>query len=92
MIKADAVIGYVITDHAAFQIIRRGIFLEQVRDVLAGPGQRFAVREGRHVFQPRVQMEGRSYLVRVFVDVDRKPAEVITAYRTGRIEKYWGQL
>jgi hypothetical protein len=28
-------------------------------------------------------------LVRVFVDVDRKPAEVVTAYRTSRIAKYW---
>ncbi|HYA42756.1 MAG TPA: hypothetical protein VEF34_15740 [Syntrophobacteraceae bacterium] len=30
--------------------------------------------------------------VRVFVDVDRKPPEVITVYRTGRIEKYWRQV
>jgi hypothetical protein len=29
-----------------------------------------------------------SYLMRVFVDVDRKPAEVVTAYRTSKIEKY----
>lgn len=29
------------------------------------------------------------YLVRVFVDVDRDPAEIVTVYRTSRIEKYW---
>jgi hypothetical protein len=29
------------------------------------------------------------YLVRVFVDVDRDPAEVVTAYRTSKISKYW---
>jgi hypothetical protein len=23
------------------------------------------------------------------VDIDRKPAEVVTAYRTSKIEKYW---
>ncbi|GAG48402.1 unnamed protein product, partial [marine sediment metagenome] len=32
-----------------------------------------------------------SYLIRVFVDGDRKPAEVVTAYRTSKIDKYWGQ-
>jgi hypothetical protein len=34
-------------------------------------------------------MEGSLYLIRVLVDVDRRPAEVVTVYRTGRIEKYW---
>lgn len=28
------------------------------------------------------------YLVRVFVDVDRTPAVVVTAYRTSKIDKY----
>jgi hypothetical protein len=86
--KANAIIEYVITEHAAFQMDRRDISLEQVRYVLDGPEQRFAVREGRDALQSRLTMEGRLYLVRVFVDVDRKPAEVITIYRTGRIEKY----
>jgi hypothetical protein len=34
-------------------------------------------------------MEGKRYLVRAFVDVDRSPAEVVTVYRTSRIAKYW---
>ena len=37
----------------------------------------------------RVSDEGREYLVRVFVDVDRSPAEVVTAYKTSKILKYW---
>jgi len=32
-----------------------------------------------------------NYLVRVFVDVDRTPEEVVTAYRTSKIEKYRSQ-
>jgi hypothetical protein len=32
----------------------------------------------------------KAYLVRVFVDVDRQPAEVVTVYRTSKIYKYWG--
>jgi hypothetical protein len=26
---------------------------------------------------------------KVFVDIDREPAEVVTAYRTSKIAKYW---
>jgi hypothetical protein len=25
----------------------------------------------------------------VFVDIDRQPAQVVTAYRTSKIDKYW---
>jgi hypothetical protein len=32
---------------------------------------------------------GRIFLLRVFVDVERRPAEVITAYRTSKVAKYW---
>ena len=51
--------------------------------------QRHAARPGRDVLQSRVTMGGRKYLIRVFVDWDRKPAEVVTVYRTSKIGKYW---
>jgi hypothetical protein len=60
-----------------------------VRQVVAAPEQREAVRPGRDVLQSRIELEGRTYLVRVFVDVDRSPAEVVTAYRTSKTEKDW---
>jgi len=31
----------------------------------------------------------KTHLLRIFVDVDREPAEVVTAYRTSKISKYW---
>jgi hypothetical protein len=31
----------------------------------------------------------REYLVRVFIDVDRIPVEVVTVYCTTKIGKYW---
>ena len=34
----------------------------------------------------------KEYLVRVFVDIDRDPAEVVTVYRTSKIDKYWETL
>jgi hypothetical protein len=60
-----------------------------VRQVLADPEQRTVVRPGREVLHSRLDLAGRRYLVRVFVDVDRSPVEVVTAYSTSKIDKYW---
>ena len=64
---------------------------ETVRAILLAPEQGFEVRPGRVVLQSKVStgQPGRAFLVRVFVDIDRRPAEVVTAYRTSKIEKYW---
>ena len=85
---ARPLIEYLITPHAAAQLLRRGMSEDIVRRVLASPEQRRAVRPGRDVFQAKATFAGKAYLVRVFVDVDRQPAEVVTAYRTSRIKKY----
>ena len=86
---AEPVIGYVITPHAAFEMTRRGVAEETVRRVLTSPEQRFPARLGRDVLQSRIGFAGKTYLVRVFVDIDRDPLEVVTVYRTSRIAKYW---
>jgi hypothetical protein len=90
---AEPLLDYVITEHAAFEIGRRGLDEDLVRQVLAAPEQRIEVREGRMVFQARVTAgePAKTYLLRVFVDVDPRPAQVVTAYRTSKIEKYWRQ-
>jgi hypothetical protein len=72
-----------------FELQRRGLDEAIVGQVLAAPEQREALRPGRDVLQSRLEMEGKRYLVRVFVDVDRSPAEVVTVYRTSKIDKYW---
>jgi len=41
------------------------------------------------LLQSRIPLAGKTYLLRVFVDIDRDPAEIVTAYRTSRIAKYW---
>ncbi len=70
---------------------RRGLDAATVRVVLRAPEQRLPVRPGRDVLQSRVLIEGETYLVRVFVDVDRDPPEVVTVYRTSKVEKYWSK-
>ena len=80
---------YIITDHAAFEMDRRSIPIEIVREVLRKPEQKLLVREGRVVLQSRVMIDGKIYLIRIFVDKDKRPAEVVTVYRTSKIVKYW---
>jgi hypothetical protein len=86
---ADPVDEYRIASHATVEMERRGIDQTIVRRVLAAPEQRHTVRAGRHVLQSRIAFDDKIYLVRVFVDVDRKPADVVTVYRTSKIAKYW---
>ena len=76
---AEPIIDYTITDHADFEIGRRGLKRETIDRVLKNPEQRFDVRLGRVVLQSRIQESGEEFLIRVFVDADRMPAEVVTA-------------
>ena len=78
-----------ITDHAIFEMERRDIPLELVQRILENPEQRVSIRKGREVLQSRIQMNEKEYLVRIFVDIDRSPPEVVTVYRTSKINKYW---
>jgi len=76
--------GAVITEHTAGQMARRQVSEAEVRGVLATPDEVALVRAGRVVVHGMIGM----YLLRVLVDVDRVPAEVVTVYRTSKIDKY----
>ena len=81
----------VFSDHARFQMQRRGISENDVRGIIHNPGQTEEVRPGRVVFQAQL-MKGepaKKFLVRVFIDVGEASLEVVTVYLTSRIEKYW---
>jgi hypothetical protein len=79
---------YVLTPHAEYEMKRREIPEAVLRQTLNSPEQRIPGR-GRDVLQSRFDIDGKSYLVRVFVDIDRQPPEVVTVYRTSKIDKYW---
>jgi len=82
---------YHLTDHARIEMARRQISEADVDAVLSAPEQVEYVREGRLVCQSRVEAgkSAQTYLLRVFLDVDRDVPEVVTVYRTSKIEKYW---
>jgi len=70
---------------------RRGISKDEVAAVLEKPEQSEPVRKGRAVYQSKLSLGElpKEYVLRVFVDIDRNPPQVVTAYRTSKIEKYW---
>jgi len=91
MPSLEPILDFVFTDHALTEMARREISREDVKAVLAEPEQTEMVREGRAVYQAKRDMDepAKIYILRVFVDIDRKPPYVVTVYRTSRIEKYW---
>ena len=86
-----AIDDLIFADHALFEMARRGISEAEVAQVLAKPEQSELVRAGRVVVQAKFNRGAppKLYLLRVFVDIDRHPPEVVTAYWTSKVEKYW---
>jgi Domain of unknown function (DUF4258) len=87
----EPITDYILTPHARWELSRRGLSEETIHAILLAPEQRIEVRPGRVVLQSKI-VSGhpeKTTLIRVFVDIDRKPAEVVTAYRTSKIAKYW---
>ena len=81
---------FTLSDHAQEQMQRRGIPETVVARVLRAPEQRAQVRPGRCVYQMCLALGtyAGDRLVRVFVDIDRVPVEVVTVYVTSKIDKY----
>lgn len=85
--QAFAAEQFLFTEHARQQMAKRQLTENDVLEVLRAPEAILPVREGRVVAQALLA----GYLVRVFVDVDRSPPEVVTAYRTSKINRYRSQ-
>ena len=91
MVQAKLITTDRLTDHARQEMMRRQIAEEDVARVLAAPEQTVPIREGREVYQSRLESgePPKACLLRVFVDTDRFPPEVVTAYQTSKVAKYW---
>jgi hypothetical protein len=78
-----------ITEHARFEMERRRITEAEIAQVLSSPDQVDSIRPGVSVYQSRMEREepAGACLLRVFVDLEREPAVVVTAYRTSKICK-----
>jgi hypothetical protein len=69
---------------------RRGISEADVLEVIHNPGQTEEIRQGRIVFQSLMirREPAKTFLLRVFLDVREAGYEVVTVYRTSKVEKY----
>ena len=81
----------VFSDHARWQVARRGLDENSVRLVAEAPEQVEVVRAGREVRQKRMLLPkgGELTLLRVVVDLDAETETIVTAYQTSKIMKYW---
>jgi len=72
-------------------MVRRQVDDADVARVLSGPEQVELIRTGRAVYQSRWEIgdPAKTYLLRVFVDIEREPPEVVTVDRTSQLDKYW---
>lgn len=79
-----------ISGHAAIELRRRNISLEDIERVLQEPQQIIPVRPNRQIHQSLIEMNGKQYLLRLIID-EGTPPILVTAYRTSKIQKYWKQ-
>ena len=79
-----------ISAHALEQAARRGLDEATIAGIAERPGQVIAVRPGREVRQAQfTDVEGKPYVVRVFVDIAGEEETVVTVYKTSKVAKYW---
>ncbi len=79
---------YRLSDHARLEAENRSISIKTVDKVMLSPEQILSEHSHRKVYQSRIDMDGKLYLVRVIVEMS-DPLTVVTVYRTSKIKKYW---
>ncbi|MHB8743271.1 MAG: DUF4258 domain-containing protein [Sulfuricaulis sp.] len=79
-----------LSEHALEELGRRGIPRDLLEQVLQNPQQILPERDGKKVYQSRVEFNaGKVFLLRAIVNDEAEPTVVITVYRTSKIDKYW---
>jgi hypothetical protein len=79
---------YVLHPHVFERLSERKLTERDVAVVLASPEQRIR-QNGRCIYQSRVSVGEKSYLLRVAVDVNERPPLVLTVYLTSQVRRYW---
>ena len=74
--------------HATQQIEARGIVRETVSMVINTYDKIVTDTTGLTIYQKLIKEQGKDYLYRVFVNKERNPFLIVTAYKTTKITKY----
>ena len=81
----------VFSDHAILEMKRRQISRKEVEYLIRHPGQKTAGKRNRTVIQGRYhdQKYNKQMLLRIIGEELDGRFQVITVYKTSKIEKYW---
>jgi len=82
---------FIFSLHAQEQMIRRGIDSHTVLVVLSAPDQMIVDNDAPDIviYQSVVKEDGLLFLLRVFVNRNKKPNVIVTLYKTTKISKYY---
>ena len=75
--------------HVLEELEKRKIPQRLVEQTLYDPAQKVQEVNGITCYQSRVEINGKTYLLRVMVNETMDPAVVVTVYRTSKVSKYW---
>jgi len=77
-----------LTIHVYERLAERNIPVQVLMLVLEAPEQ-ILEEEGGKVYQSKVTINGKTRLLRAFVNDTARPQRVKSVYDTSKIEKYW---
>jgi hypothetical protein len=80
---------YDFSEHAIRACSRRGLSLDTVQKALDNPDQVLIEDLGRKIYQSKLKIDNKTFILRVITDMNCQPERVITAYKTTKIAKYW---
>lgn len=80
--------NFILSLHAQEQIADRKIPVDLVQLVLESPEQ-VVEEKGMRVYQSRIEIGGKTRLLRVFANDRTNPVIVVTVYSTSQIKRYW---
>jgi hypothetical protein len=81
-------IKYVLSKHAHEQIRMRNISEDIIMEILLHPDSMYRESSDLLVIQKVVKERNKPYLYRVFVNTEKHPNLVVTAYKTSKLFKY----
>jgi hypothetical protein len=76
------------SSHALKQIEARGISKEVIESIIQNPDQISRQDQSTKLYCKLIKEAEKYYLYRVFVNSDKRPSLIITAYKTSKIDKY----
>lgn len=84
----------IFADHAIFEMNRRGIGIEQVKEIIQYPQQELQSSKGRVILQNifHDSIDRKKMLLRVIGVRSTDNFKVVTVYKTSKVEKYWKEV